>query len=360
MKHPAPLFLAALTAALGAQNMTSPPGYLAAEGGGNFDSVAGAYAGQHTHIVHVDDALRGSGAHSIRRVSLRRDASAATDASYAARSLPIQIRMAQADFSKVVNGGDPVPDATLRLTPWQTVFAERMVSLPSFVTKPANAPAPWSVAFLLDAPFAYQPTSALAIHLRISPDSNVPPALYPIDATGEDGFAQESGTLVGTGCQITGQPGPLWFESSITSYGEIGSSSWLTCSAIFGVPSTPWLLALGLSDPNLPFGGCAPLRTSAQVVLPQAATDRAGVGRASYAFRHNRSLIGATFWLQAAQPYAGASGLPIALSNGRRNVYPANPVLPTHALALSWSSSSSVGTGHSFYKGGTVVFGLDW
>lgn len=360
MKHPASLFLASLTAALGAQNMTSPPGYLTADGGGNFADLAGAYAGQHTHIVHVDDALRGSGAHSIRRLYLRRDASAATDAAYVARSLPIEIRMAQADFTKVINGGDPVPDATLRLTPWQTVFAERMVSLPSFVTKPANAPAPWSVSFLLDAPFAYQPTSALAIHLRISPNSNVPPALYPLDATGEEGFAHESGTLVGTGCQITGQPGPLWFESSITNYGEIGSSSWLTCSAIFGVPSTPWLLALGLSDPNLSFGGCASLRTSAQVVLPQAAMDSAGIGRASYAFRHNASLIGANFWLQAAQPYANGSALPIALSNGRRNVYPANPVLPRHALALSWSSGSTVGTGHSFYKSGTLVFGLDW
>ncbi|MBK9129669.1 MAG: hypothetical protein IPM13_18070 [Phycisphaerales bacterium] len=359
MKH-LPLFLATLPAALGAQNMTSPPGHLTADGGGVFDNVAGAYAGQHTHIVHVDDALRGSGAHSIRGVFLRRDASAATNPAYAARPLPVEIRMAQADFTKVINGGGHVPDATLRLTPWQTVFAQRMVSLPSFVTKPASALAPWSVSLLLDTPFAYQPTSALAIHLRISPNSNVPVAPYPIDATGESGYSHESGVLVGAGCQITGQPGPFWFESSLVNYGDVGSQSSLTCSVIRGVPSTPWILALGLSDPGISFGGCAALHTSAQVTLPQAATDAAGIGRASYTFAHHASLLGTTFWLQAAQPYANASAVPIALSNGRRTPYPANPVLPRHALALTWSSAPTFGVGHDFFKGATLVFGLDW
>ncbi len=346
----------ALAAVLPSQNMTSPPGYLGAEGAGSYVDVAGGMAGMYTHYVHVDDSLRQQGAHSIRKLYLRRDGQAATNAAYSARPLAVEVRMALADFRKVINGGG-VEDNVLRLTPWQTVFADRPVSFPSFVNKPATAPAPWSIALTLDTPYAYQPTGAFAVHIRVAPSATMPPSNYPFDASGEEGAAQPSLEAISQGCALNGNG--IQLSGFVANYGDPRTKSFLGAYLSRGVPSTPWVLGLGVSDSNFQFGGCDALRTSADVVLPQSPTDATGFGSFGVEFGHHASLVGRTFYLQTAQPWAGHA-VPIAFSNGSKVTYPANPVLPSHAVSLSWSPANTFGTGHFFYRAGAMILGLDW
>lgn len=343
--------------ALAAQNVTSPPGYLATDGGGAAWDFVGAYAGQYTHVVHVDQAFVSQGARTIRSLALRRDAGAPTDSTYVARSLPVQIAVAHSDFSRIING-ESIEDSALRLTPWQTVFADRVVSMPSFVNQPTGV-APWQLTFPFDSAFAYTAAGALTVHVRFGPNPSTP-SNYPLDSSGE--LSEEVATGIGLngGCQVAGRSGPMRLSSMLFNYGDIGSQTVLRCILDRGVGSAPWILCVGLSDPNVAIGACTPVRTSAQLVIGAGVTSSAGYSNLAWSFRHQPHLVGANFYLQTFQADAAQPGLPAALSNGVRQPYPTNPVLPPHAISVSWSASSSFGTGHSFYKGGSLVFGVGY
>jgi hypothetical protein len=345
-------------AALAAQNVTSPAGYFTTDGGSGANDMVGAYANQYTHLVDVDQAFISNGARSLRALWLRRDAAAPTNAAYTARAIPVQVNLAHVDFSRIING-EAVDDANMRLSPWQTSFSERMVSMPSFVNQPAGV-APWQLSFPLDTPYAYNASGALAIHVRFGFNPNFAPANYPLDFTGEFSEAVQSGVRLAGACQVAGRPAPMDLSSTLFNYGDIGSQTVLRCVLQNGVASAPWVLLLGLTNPNAAIGACAALRTSAELIVGGEVTSTTGYSNLAWSFPHQPHLVGANFFLQAAQIDGAQAGLPVALTNGTRQPYPQNPALPPHAFSVSWSPSNSLGTVNTFYKGGTLVFGVGY
>ena len=351
-------FVALASAAL-AQQGTSPHTFVAAEGDSSFKTLCGYVSNMRTHYTQVDKTLAGLGARSVQKLHLRRDAALATDATYVARSLSFAVRMAHADWAKIVNNAT-VQDATMRKGNWQLAFTEKIVNLPSFVTKPAASPAAWSIALLLDAAFAYNGNDALAIGIDIGASSASAGKQYPLDGAGKENYTLSANTKLGTGCQVAGQASPFSLGAWVYNYGEAASDDALQFSVWYGKPGTPVTIVLGIGSPGVPFGACEKLLASPEVVFTPAATNGSGFWSDFLYFPHNQAFIGTTVYAQAAQPDAGQAGAPIALTNGVAAKYPANPVLMPVARDFHWTASTAFPTSYLFHKGSSLVIGLSW
>ena len=357
MNHVALLNVLLLASAALAQQASSPNARLATEGDSYYQTLCGYYAGMNSYYTHVDNTITVSGAHAFKKLHMRRDGTVPDSSDYVARTAPFIVRMAHADYAKVVNGA-PVADATLRKGLWQTVFAEKPVNLPSFVTKPATTPAPWSIAIVLDAPFAYNGDDALAIGMRIGPAGTLQNKPYPFDSHGKVSTSSATGTKLGLGC-LTGS-GRFTLTPQLQSYGDAGSPAYLQLSVDYGKPSAPLTVLLGTSNPALAFGGCELLYTSGQIVFSPGVTSSGGTFANYVELKHSNALVGASFWLQAAQPDGGQPAVPVALSNGSKLVYPANPSLPQVASEHRWTVGSSFPTSYQLSKGTSLVLAVSW
>jgi hypothetical protein len=172
------------TAGLAAQTQTSPKGLLAAEGN-DYAATFGAksyVSDLHTHFTQVDATLVGAGSRSISTLRFRRDGTSATNTSAIGRSLVVEVRMCNANWSKVTNGTTQL-DTDWRVGSWSNVLALRPIVLPDLRAMPAAAPAPWAIQIPLDTPYSYGAVNALALQIHLTPN-NLPSndLAYVLDA----------------------------------------------------------------------------------------------------------------------------------------------------------------------------------
>jgi hypothetical protein len=269
------LLLPVLAAPPAAQTtFTSPPGFVAREGPTSTASTHFAYYAA-SRTQYLDGGQRGTPRANIDQARFRRDA-AASPTLYAPRTVNAGFLLAHCDL--VAN---PTPSTTFatnyKTTPTQ-VYTVKPTNLPDHGPQPRTMPAPWDVVFLFDAPFSYNGSDDLLY--EVTGNGNVLPAApYNLDAVsgnaavgGGTGDFRYNGW---TACVVP--PNRAQFdilsEAPRTHASNVTTMSW---NAERGPVSSPAVLALGLSDPNLSGPFCAPLRTSAEVVVPAGTTTATG------------------------------------------------------------------------------------
>jgi hypothetical protein len=215
------------------------------------------------------------------------------------------------------------------------------------------------VLLQLDSNFAYNGTDALGFQILSSPNSDLVVNFsdYPVDySSNNPAIAAQSN--FGTGCVATGNSSAMRHNSYLMSWGPNSSTHW-----DLGTTNAPANAAivtvLGLSNPSLTLGACEKLYAQPDITL-SAVTNNTGTLFQALKFPHKPELIGAKVYSQSAAYDAGKAPLPLALSQGMRVVYPADPVLPaitTASQLVQWSNPAWP-TSHTCYPGSAVIFGL--
>jgi hypothetical protein len=273
---PRVLSVAVLAAAAAAQPaFTAPRGHGAREGATSAVSLHFGFHGA-SRTQYLDGGQRGAPRANIDRARLRRDAESPSTATSGPRGLNAGFVLAHCDL--VAN---PTPSATFAAnykTPPTQVYAVKPTNLPDHGPQPLTLPGPWDVTFPFDVPFSYNGTDDLL--WEVTANGNTAPASnYLLDAVAGDatvgGGAGDWRFNGWTGCRVP--PNASAFElltaAPTTSAAGVASLSWL---AQRGPANAPAVLALGLSDPNLVGLLCAPLRTSAELILPAGTTTASG------------------------------------------------------------------------------------
>jgi hypothetical protein len=357
--HLLPLLSSALAATALAQSETSPKGFLTTEGNGSSPTMLGYYTtayGYGTSYLQVDATNVGQ-ARALKALSLRRDGALPTNTSYLARTVRIGVRMAHVGWNKV-QANIQQHESQVLLTPWATAMLDKNVSLPSLAQQPASPPAAFSILLQLDSNFAYNGSDALAFQILISPsDLGVNSSKYPVDyQSTPPSFAPQA--YYGTGCVATGNSQPITHASSLVNYGPNSMTPW-NLGTQDAPASVPIVTMFGLVNPNLAFGACEKLFVQPDVTL-SGTTTSGGEFELNLTFPHKAEFIGAAVYSQSAAHDAGKAPIPVALSNGMRVTYPADPVQPAVATAsqlVLWSNPTWP-TQHVFYRGGSMIFGL--
>ena len=301
----------ALAAAAAAQStFTSPRNLAAAEGNDWWGFMFGHPIARWQQI---DGTQRGAPIANINRIELRQDG--ITGSQFAvARNVDLEIVMAHTDYATSVT-----LYATNYRTPATVVFTKKPVSLPAWTSVPATTPAPWTLSFPYDTPFHYNGTQDLLWETRVDNSSLTAFATYPQDFHANRTQNFINAALTGNGCTTAnGQ-----FTSNPVGYTD--AAALFLQYEIFGAPaSTPLTLMVGASDPNQAIPGlCASLRTSMNVLVGIGMSSATG-GLLSTALRvtWNPAYSSAALYTQVVGLDATQGGLPLALSQGRREVMP--------------------------------------
>jgi hypothetical protein len=355
------IFLLASAVPVVSQSETSPKGFLTTEGAASMDSLLGYYStayGYGVSYLHVDATNIGA-PRTIRYVALRRDGVKPNNASYVGRTIKLSIRMAHADWSKVKNN-TPQNDADFRLGAWTDITIGRVVRLPDILLKPNSGTAPFNVVLPFDVPFVYDGVGSLAIALLGSPNTDLSAnsTPYPLDtAYFVQSIAKQ--TVLGKGCVPTGNTVPMEHNSYLVSYGPNSTTSW-TVSSRYGPPNAPQVTLIGTANPDLAFGGCEKLLTTANLLTLTAVTDGEGAAGHELKLTHSPQYIGLRLYSQTAALDAGIKPIPWAISNGMEIVYPIDSPGPlvTRASQLTYGVNPPWPTTHTLYPKGGAIFGL--
>lgn len=355
---PVSVLLAVLPIA--AQVQTSPAGFLTTEGNESSGIFAAksASSGEYTFLRQLDATLVGTGARSISSLRLRRDGTGATNTTATARTLPISVRFAHGDYTKLLN--DTLqPDTDWLTSAWSTLATDKSISLPDLRTKPAASPAPWSITIPLDTPFAFSGTKALAIDLRLG-GSSLPNDLdYPVDAEFNLNYVDAYSTQLGTGCKPIGSNTATYHSAFGQNYGEGPTNGFLRFSVAYGpTNSAAWLL-IGANNPSYELGLCAKLMSSGEISLPMTATSAVGSTSMSFDFALQPQMVGGSLYSQIVIANAGQPGLPYALSNGAQTKLPAAPLFTLAcATSVAWTAAPGWQDSSHWGKNGGMVMGF--
>ena len=312
----------ALGTALSAQAFTSPAGYVTTEGSSNHDYILFRYSD--LRWQQLDATSIGQAPTPIQRISWRRDGVAAANTAWAARTLDVGVHLSNAVTPGAISESF---DANYSGTP-VLAFASRPVNLPDWTQPPAAAPAPFDFNLQLDAPWVYMGTEPFLWEVRVT--NNVTATNYGNDFQSIPGSTGSSntGTAVGTGCVATGRTAAMALACSAKNqFTRFRLGYGLTNAPA----STPAILFIDGTNSNLTIPGlCSTLVALPTLQLPMGNTDAAGA-LSTFSIENipfQQSTVGVTLFSQAVAVDVGQAGLPIAVSNGRSNVFPATPATP--------------------------------
>jgi hypothetical protein len=301
----------ALAAAAAAQStFTSPRALGAAEGNDWWSFMFGHPIARWQQI---DGTQRGAPIANINRIELRQDGITGSQ-SAVARNVDLEIVMAHTDYATSVT-----LYATNYRTPATVVFTKKPVSLPAWTSVPPSTPAPWTLAFPFDAGFNYNGTQDLLWETRVDNSSLAAFATYPQDFHANRTLNYVNASLTGNGCTTANglfQSNPLGYTDAAALFLQY---------EVFGAPSTtPVTLLVGASDPNQAIPGlCANLRSSMNVLVGIGTSGATGVlVNTPLRVTWNAAYSSATLYTQMVALDPTQSGLPLALSQGRREVMP--------------------------------------
>ena len=256
--------LSALCApAIAQTTFTSPIQHATTEGASStFSTHFAWYAASRTQ--YLDGNQRGTPRPGINRLELRRDGPTGAG-TYPARTVNVGIAMSHCDATVT-------PSSTFASNyigaPTQ-VFTVKPVNLPD-LSASAGTPAPWAPVFPFDVTFSYNGTQDLLYEITGNTNSS-PSTSYPLDAvTGNATSGGGTGTFRYngvTGCTVPPNTSrfDIWTFNPQTDANSVVTVRWY---ADDGPISSPGALALGLSDPNIAGLFCAPIRTSAEIMVP--------------------------------------------------------------------------------------------
>lgn len=345
-------FLAApalLASALAAQAFSSPAGYVLVEGAGVHDYTLFKFSD--LRWQQLDDTNVGRRATTVSRIAWRRDATSATNPAWIARTMDLQVVLADS----VPAGAASEGFAANYLGAPTTAFLTRPVNLPDWTQPPTTTPAPFDLVLSLDAPWVYTGVHSFLWELQTS--KNTALANYGNDFQAIAGVAGPStpGTVIGSGCTPTGQTSPMSLTCKLTNQ-VIRFRAGYTVSG--APPRAPSVLSLDLVNSDLRIPGlCERLVAQPTVLIGLGLTDANG-GRA-FAIENipfQEGLVGVNLFSQAVSFDPGQPGLKVALSNGRGNVFPATATNPTRVSRVyEYRDASGAMRTPSVWTGGIVT-----
>lgn len=225
------------------------------------------------------------------------------------------------------------------------VLARRVVNIGPLGQNSTTGPLPFTVFIPLDAPWPYAGTRSFLWEALIHAN----PLTGNFNQIDTESGSSTSGTstITGTGCTATGRTSAM--THTLNSVDRAGTMV-IYPTVSNGPTSAPTILALGTTNPNLPYPGlCANLFTDLAALLDIGATSATGAisGDTGLGFvLPNIGLAGATITSQAVAVDPGQTGLPLALSNGRSTVLPAPNT--TDVVQVTRIYNSSTGTAGAF------------
>jgi hypothetical protein len=216
--------------------------------------------------VHAD--LRGA-PRALAALGLRRDGAAGTVTAAVARTATVELALghgALAGFGATF--ADNYADVPV------VVFDPKPVNLPAWVA-PQGAPAPWSLQFAFDRPFAYDGAGDLVWELLVH--ATTAAAEYPADAfLGSGATGNGSQSTTGTGCNAWNSGGPVAIAAAAWSnplagrlelHWRVRNTVAVSLTAVF----------VGTGNPNLPLPElCANLQVDGIFHLVLGNSDGAG------------------------------------------------------------------------------------
>jgi hypothetical protein len=309
----------ALSAAISAQ-FTSPAGYLTTEGSSNHDYILFRY--NDLRWQQLDATSVNTQPTVVTRISWRRDGTSANDPTWTARTIDIGVYLAHSVMPGAIS---ETYDANY-LTPPLNAFVSRPVNLPDWTQQPATPPAPWNLAIQLDQPWVYNGNDPFLWELRIT--NNNTASDYGNDFQSIPGSTQavNSGTTIGTGCVATGQTTAMALAGSF-------QNQFVRMRAAYTVSRAPAMaptyLFLDRVNSNLQLPGlCTTLVAMPVLAVAMGLADANGGATLAVDNIPHAGSVGVTLYAQAAAIDPGQTGLPLALSNGRSNAFPATPATP--------------------------------
>jgi hypothetical protein len=348
--HPS-LCTAMLAAAATAQGFTSPAGYTTTEGSSNHDYILFRYTD--LTFQQLDETSVGTPA-VVNRISFRRDGTGAANAAWAARTLDIEAVLS--DSIKPVAISETY-SANYVGTP-TVVFARRPVNLPDWTQLPVSVPAPWNLNLQLDTPWVYTGLNPFLWELRVTNNTQLTNYGNDFQSTPGSTSTSNAGTIPAgsTGCIATGQTTAMSLTVGVKN--QVVRFR-IAFNAIRTVPLSPALVFLDSVNSNLAVPGlCATLVAMPNIVLPLGASDATGVvpELAIDNIPYAASMVGGSFFSQAASIDLAQPVFPVALSNGRQSTFPTPPV--THSTVTrvyGYRLSATSMRAPSVWTGGMVT-----
>ena len=334
--------LTLLAATAAAQNYVVSPAYCAvAEGGSNNTIPFWGTTGYYRYQQPMSD-LKGT-PRVFTEIAWRRDGQLGTTASYAARTIDMEISLADTDMATF-----STTFASNYFNPPVNVFLRRMVNTPDHTTQPPVLPAPWTFALPFDTPFVYSGVKDLLYDITCHSFTTM--NSYPLDATsGATPSAIGGFTSNGTGC--TTANGQMTLRATFTISSSANSLA-LVWNVLRGPASATSAILVGIADPNAPIPGlCGMLHTDGTVLNISGTTSTAGTLNTPVVTLtpYNPAWAGFPLTAQAASVDATQTGLPVAVSNGITSRIPPLPTAtPSHRLYSSTLNALTGTLGTSF------------
>src|SRR5262245_53116407 len=216
------LALLVSAACLSAQStFTSPKGFDTTEGATNHDYILASKIG--LTFQQLDATNRGTTG-MLKSIAWRRDGVLATNTTNTARTLEMEVLMADTVVANV-----STTHAANYKNPPTVVFTKKMVNAPDWTQKPVTAPAAWDLKAQFDTPWLYLGTDDLLWEVRVTQNSAVTGTsglayAFDFEYVGATAFtASATASTVGTGCVSTGRTSA--FSASGTLYSHAPQSS---------------------------------------------------------------------------------------------------------------------------------------
>lgn len=322
------LSLLSLSAAVAAQNLyVQPDGYAGVEGN---SSTGIPFSYLSARVQQADSNRIGQPMPAISSLAFRRDRSAGSSST--ARTIDVTILMGKNDIATFSN-----TFANNWLSTPTTVYTMKPTNLPDISVAPPAPPGPFVVTIPLDVNFNYDGVDSFMWELLV--DNGVT-GTYSMDwSSAAINTAGATSTALGTGCTT-----PNGVMSLTTSFSADVNNLNLSFSTLRAPSSAPVILALGVSNPNLPVPGlCTSLYTDALLQVPLGTSGTTGsLSSVVISAPWQDSFAGVNLFSQVLSPDLSQTGLPLALSNGRQSPLPLTRGGPAPAgIRRTYSTSSS-------------------
>jgi hypothetical protein len=167
-------------------------------------------------------------------------------------------------------------------------------------------------------------------------------------------------TSTGAGCVCTGRVSASTLSSSMA---DMGGMLCMQLGVSNGPSAAPVLLAIGTSNPNLPFPGlCSNLLTDLAVPpFPIGTTSATGLlsSNEGFTIALPNGFTGAQLFFQAHSVDPGQAGLPICNSSGQSYIVPASNTTRVPRVSRMFDSTNTTTAASGlFFATSTVGYGL--
>ncbi|MGE0142142.1 MAG: hypothetical protein AB7I19_18345 [Planctomycetota bacterium] len=341
----------ALSSSLLAQGFTSPAGYVTTEGSSNHDYILFKY--DDLTWQQLDATSVGQPAAVVQRISWRRDGTAAADPTWTARTMDVEVVLADS----VLPGSVSENYSANYLTAPTVVFTSKPVNFPDWTANPGVSPAPWNLALTLDTPWVYTGVNPFLWEVRTR--NNASASDYGNDFQSISGStgASTTGTSIATGCIPTGGSVAM----ALAGLAKNQFNRFRLAYTVTNAPaSTGVFLNLDFVNSNLTLPGlCTTLVAAPTISTPIGSSDPSGAvpqfNLDNIPF--NPAVIGSSIFAQALAFDFAQPVFPIVLSNGRSLTFPNTPTTSPADVTRVYGYRLASGTmrAPSVWTGGIVT-----